>query len=155
MAPRCDLEVHLREPELHFTGTAYHDSNAGNEPLDDGFTGWHWARAHDSTHTRVVYDAQLRRGASHCIAARIDSQGQVYPFAPGLPASLGRSWWGIRRQVRSSESGALVSGSLEDTPFYARSQIETSWEGRRLSAIGEHLDLDRFRRGWEIGRAHV
>ncbi len=48
--------------------------------------------------------------------------------------------------------GAFVAGGLtcrtgallEETPFYARYRALLDVDGRTLTGIGEHLDLDRF-----------
>jgi carotenoid 1,2-hydratase len=59
-------------------------------------------------------------------------------------AHLPRTLWRIRRPTRSEDGHARVVKTLEDTPFYSRSVIETTLLGERATAVHESLDLDRF-----------
>ena len=38
--------------------------------------------------------------------------------------------------------------TLEDTPFYARSLLDTCLLGEPVHGVHESLDLERFRSGW-------
>jgi carotenoid 1,2-hydratase len=55
--------------------------------------------------------------------------------------------WRVGRSVRSDE-GLMAVKTLEDTPFYARSQLRRESGGHAELAMHESLDLDRFSRRW-------
>ena len=40
IAPCARVEVSLTHPALRWSGSGYLDSNAGDEPLEDAFSGW-------------------------------------------------------------------------------------------------------------------
>ena len=42
----------------------------------------------------------------------------------------------------------MVRQTLEDTPFYSRSVIETGLFGEQVTAVHESLSLDRFQAPW-------
>lgn len=127
IARDADVEVELREPRLTFRGRGYLDGNHGDEPLEDAFTGWSWARGGDG---RTSYDVRRRDGTRLILGAGEDQR-------------LGRTGWGLDRRVVWDEP-VRVTRTLEDTPFYARSLLASP----RGPIVHEELSLDRFRRGW-------
>lgn len=163
VAPRADIEVEMERPGFRFRGSGYHDTNFGREPLERGFTTWDWSRAELPGGTGVLYDARPRHGEAgeHGLFFRDD--GRVEPLPAPQRHVLPRTRWGIDRATRA-DAGAepsQVSRTLEDTPFYARSLVQTSLLGQRVTAVHESVSLDRFahplvqlmlpfriRRGW-------
>ncbi len=149
LAPCARIEVELEEPFLSWSGRGYTDINHGDEPLENGFVRWDWARAAlpDGT-SAVVYDARLRDGADRCLALRFDPAAGIAEMptaaAQDLPATR---WWRVARRLRA-DSPARVARTLEDTPFYARSLVEAELAGQRATAVHESLSLDRFRSRW-------
>jgi carotenoid 1,2-hydratase len=62
-----------------------------------------------------------------------------------LPSTL----WRVERRTRvDAQSSARVIATLEDTPFYARSVLETKLLGETATAMHESLCLDRFNSRW-------
>ena len=159
IAPCARVEVRLSEPSLTWSGSAYLDSNAGDEPLEDGFQGWTWSRASLPDGTAVLYDVMKRaaakptaaeHAAAHAaIALRFSADAVAHVLEPPPIVDLPRTGWRIPRQTRADAGhGARVVETLEDAPFYSRSLLDTRIFGMAAPAIHESLDLDRFRARW-------
>lgn len=147
VAPLADIEVELDRPSVRFRGSGYHDTNFGSEALEQGFSTWDWSRAELPEGTAVLYDARPRAGAAadHGLLFRAD--GRVEPFEAPARHVLARTGWGIDRATRADEGAEpAVLRTLENTPFYARSLVQTTLAGRRVTAMHESLSLDRFRK---------
>ncbi len=86
-------------------------------------------------------------GSAYSAARSFGADGATMPFAPPPHAPLPRTGWRLAPSTRC-DAGATprIARSLEDGPFYARSIIETTWDGRAATGVHEHLSLDRFRR---------
>ena len=146
-APRARVEVDLEAPALSWRGSAYLDGNAGDVPLERSFVDWTWSRAELRAGTAVLYDIYRRDGTTHSIAARFDPDGSIAPIAPPPAVPLPTTGWRIPRRTRTSGHAGIVR-TLEDTPFYARSLVESEILGERVRAMHESLSLDRFDTGW-------
>ncbi|HVK66754.1 MAG TPA: carotenoid 1,2-hydratase [Polyangium sp.] len=147
IAPIARAEVDIRRPEsTRWTGMAYVDSNFGNEPLEDGFSGWNWSRATTRRRTVVTYDSVRRDGTRDLIQHSFGADGRSEPLEPLALARAPRTLWGMERPVRvdPGTSPELVR-TLEDTPFYARSQLSGRYLGEHAHGVHEALSLDRFR----------
>ena len=119
----------------------------GSEPLEAGFRRWNWSRARLGDRTVVLYDSERRDGSRGAITRSFAADGELAGFALPQPVDLGRTRWGIDRATRCDAGGrARVVRSLEDTPFYARSEIVAEIGGASVAAVHESLDLDRFAR---------
>lgn len=149
LAPIARVEVQFDHPAVRWAGPAYLDSNAGDAPIEDAFVDWDWLRAPIGDDAAVIYDVRRRSGGEHGLALRFDSQGRVHPIEAPPIARLPRTRWGVSRACRSEHDGrATVVRTLEDTPFYARSLVETQLLGAPTIAMHESLSLDRFRARW-------
>ena len=145
VAPSARIEVDLEEPSLRFTGTGYHDANAGSRALERDFRSWTWSRASLERGTAVLYDVVRREGRPLRLS-------RFFPAAGGEPvdvsapqeAVLSTTPWRTRRSIRTDGEPPRVIRTLEDSPFYARSLVETGLGGERVTAMHEALDLDRF-----------
>jgi carotenoid 1,2-hydratase len=146
IAPCSRIEVELEKPGLSWKGQAYLDSNEGDEPIDRPFVEWDWSRSGlaDGS-TAVIYDLRQKNGIDRLIAQRFSPTGEATPFeAPprqGLPGSA----WRIPRTMRSEAGGApaRVVQTLEDTPFYVRSVVDSTLLGERVESFHETLSLPR------------
>jgi carotenoid 1,2-hydratase len=146
-APSARVEVNLEHPALSWTGHAYFDRNWGEEPIEDGFVSWDWSRARMGEESAILYNMNRRHAAPLSLALRFARDGTLDHFeAPPnhrLPATP------IWRVARSSQSDSghppRVAKTLEDTPFYSRSVIDTHLLGRPTTAVHESLSLERFR----------
>lgn len=149
LAPCARVEVALDRPRLRWSGGGYLDANAGDEPLEAAFSRWTWSRAALREGAAVLYDVALRDRAEAAapIALRFDGRGSVQAFAPPPMAALPPTLWRMRREARS-ENAVGVERTLEDAPFYARSQLTAELLGERVTAMHESLSLDRFRSPW-------
>lgn len=151
IAPFSRVHLDFQKPGLSWSGPGYFDWNTGETPLEDTFSGWDWARASSDKGTTIFYDGLRRRDGAFSLATAISKDGTVSdiesppPRAP-LPTT---SIWRIPRETRS-DAGVLprVIETCEDTPFYARSMIETQIGGKAMRAMHESLSLDRFDTRW-------
>ena len=150
IAPCARVEVEMQRPSLRWSGPAYFDANAGDEPPEAAFHGWDWSRACHRGGTTVLYHVLPRQGQVANLALHFTVKGEVTPIA-ALPRSPlpHTPIWRIPRGTRSDLTHpARVIKTLEDTPFYARSLVRARLEGEDLLAVHESLSLDRFRQSW-------
>ena len=149
VAPAARVEVEMDRPKLRWSGTGYLDSNEGDRPLERDFRAWDWCRAPMQDGAVILYDAERLVGGRQALALKIDSGGRVERFDPPPSAALPRTTWGMRPRTRcDARSRPLVRQRLEDSPFYARSVIETRLLGQNVHAVHESLSLDRFKAPW-------
>jgi len=149
IAPASRVEVELTHPALRWSGPGYLDTNDGDAPLESDFVQWDWCRAPTPAGATILYNAQRRTGGEQSLALRIDRAGAVEQMPPPPPAALPRTRWRVARPTRA-DAGAppVMRQTLEDTPFYSRSVIETVLFGERVTAVHESLSLDRFQAPW-------
>lgn len=150
LAPLADVEVDFDEPDWHWRGQGYLDSNRGSEPLEQAFSQWHWARAHlDERRCMVVYDTLERDGQTRALALELREGHSVQHLPLMARADLPRGTWGVAQQVRQ-DAGSTPQRlrRLEDGPFYTRSLLGLRWHGLPVCAVQESLDLRRFARPW-------
>ncbi len=136
----------MHEPSLSWQGHAYLDSNEGDEPIERRFVEWDWSRASlaDGS-TAVIYDVRQRAGADRVLALRFVRDGTVQPFEAPPRQPLPRTAWRIGRTMRTDPAvPASVVETLEDTPFYVRSVIESGLRGERVTSMHETLNVPRF-----------
>ena len=145
IAPVARIEVELDEPALRWSGEGYIDSNRGAEMLEAGFRHWSWSRAAHESGAVVLYDVDSRHGAIEPLAMRFDRMGEAEPIELGKSTRLMPTRWLVPRSTRTDAgTSARVVKTLEDAPFYARSMIEATVGGERVTAIHESLSLTRF-----------
>lgn len=147
VAPLARVEVELRQPALRFQGSAYHDANWGVEPIEAGFQRWCWSRAELQRDAAVLFDVCPRATvAERPLGWRFRGDGVVEPLdAPLVQRLRPTPIFRLPRTTRSDAGGAArLLRTVEDTPFYARSWLETTLAGERVAAVHESLDLDRF-----------
>lgn len=144
LAPRARIEVEMEQPGLSWKGSAYLDSNFGDESLEEGFRVWHWSRAHTPHGAVVCYEGVRRDGSHFASALRFDRSAR--PQAEELPmvAPLPNTLWQMERKARGEHGFARVLRTWEDAPFYARSTLSTRLLGEPVIAVQESLDMDRF-----------
>ncbi len=146
VATRARVEVHLDDPELSWFGAGYFDSNAGDRPLEEGFTHWNWSRAHLKRDTAVLYEGSRRDGSDFALALRFDRTGRAALVEPPPLTTLPRTGWRVARSTRADPgSDVVIRKAWEDAPFYSRTAISTQLFGERVDAIHESLSLDRLR----------
>ena len=145
LAPRAHVEVSLEHPALRWSGPGYLDSNRGDVPLEQSFSHWSWSRAAIGDGSLVLYDVAQHATPGAMLALQIDRQGGVTSFDPPPRHKLPHTRWRVARDTRAMEGDARVVRTLEDTPFYARSVIESRLLGHNLTAMHETLSLRRFR----------
>ncbi|MFK7964584.1 MAG: carotenoid 1,2-hydratase [Burkholderiaceae bacterium] len=149
VAPRARMQVNFEQPDLQWSGNAYLDRNQGNEPLEAGFQNWTWMRASHADHTTVIYEVNRRGASPLALARRFDLDGSSEPIAMPSSVDLPGTGWRIKRSTRAEPpKSAFVVRTLEDTPFYSRSELSVQLEGQQMPAIHESLDLDRFASRW-------
>ncbi|EGV33093.1 hydroxyneurosporene synthase [Thiorhodococcus drewsii AZ1] len=152
VGPVSRVEVELKHPNLRWSGPGYLDSNRGSEPLEDAFQGWDWSRAELKQGAAILYDVRTRegRGPGAELALRCDHRGQLDRFdpPPRVPLQTTRVWRIGRGTQSEPGHETRVVDTLEDTPFYARSVIESQLLGEHATSVHESLCLDRFSSTW-------
>jgi len=150
VAPSARIEVELQHPGLRWSGHAYFDRNWGDEQIEDGFISWDWSRAEVPSQrgdeSAILYNIQRRQGGPKSLALRFSELG-VDELEPPPDHRLPKTpiWKVPRASQADAEHPPRVTKTLEDTPFYSRSVIETHLLGQPLTAMHESLSLDRFR----------
>jgi len=145
--PRARVEAEFDAPDLRWSGEGYVDMNAGAEPLEDGFTSWNWSRAATKHGAAILYDSLWTDGGRHPLALDIGGDGTARRFEAPAPAALPTTGWRVARGTRSTGTARVIE-TLEDTPFYSRSLIETDLLGAPRLSVHESLDLRRFSSSW-------
>ncbi len=147
IAPCSRVQVDLRQPDLRWLGEGYFDSNHGEVPLERDFAGWEWSRAGTRKGTVVFYDTAPGIGDSTHLALRFDRRGDVENVESLPRAQLPRTGWRIARTAHGDPLQPIkVTRTLEDTPFYARSQLSAKLFGETVDVMHESLSLNRFRK---------
>lgn len=144
VAPHAHVEAELSAPGLRFRGTGYHDSNFGDEPLEAAFVDWNWSRAALPDRTAVLYDACRSDGSTLQLGRVFHADGRAEPLIAPRVVELGRTRWWIPRTTRTDGARADVVRTLEDTPFYARTELSTQIARTPVKAVHESLSLSRF-----------
>ncbi len=149
IAPQARVQVDMKRPDLRWEGNGYLDSNGGDAPLETAFTSWNWCRGHSTTdRCEIHYDAQLCSGGEKHLSLRLDDQGGLYRTeTPGLRDLPKGPIWRVARPARMDTAMSCRVRTLEDTPFYTRSLIETDVS----QFMHESLDLTRFCKPWVQG----
>lgn len=158
MVPRAHVRVRFSRPAFTFDGVGYHDVNAGDGRLEDAFANWSWARFHDAARTTILYVTTTQKGATRALLVDApDDQPAAERSVQLLPeGERARAPWGlvVPRWLAVDDGGRTLRvrarQMLESAPFYARyaATLEAPAGGdvRRVTGVGEYLDLDRFRR---------
>ncbi len=147
IAPCSRVEVEFDQPGLRWAGHGYLDSNEGDEPIDKPFVDWDWSRATlaDGS-TAVVYDVRQKQGGDRVITQLFHPDGRSEAFDAPPRQTLPKTAWRVARSLRSDAGAAAprVLRSLEDTPFYSRSLLQSSLFGQTVHSVHESLDLPRL-----------
>jgi carotenoid 1,2-hydratase len=147
IAPCSRVQVDLQQPRLRWLGEGYFDINHGDAALERDFSGWEWSRANTRKGAVISYDTRARDGASTRLALGFDRSGTVEMIEPLPRANLPSTRWRIPRSAPGDAEQAIkVKRTLEDAPFYARSQLSARLFGETVDVMHESLSLDRFRR---------
>ncbi len=146
IAPCSRVQVDFSLPKLRWLGDGYFDINHGDAPLERDFTGWQWSRAGTRRGTVVSYDTVARSGSNTNLSLRFGPTGAVERLEPLPRSDLPSSAWRIGRVARGDAAQPIaVKRTLEDAPFYARSQLSVQLFGETVDVMHESLSLDRFR----------
>ena len=124
IAPTARVKVSLDAPNIHWEGSGYVDTNGGTVALEDTFTDWHWSRADmGPEHCRIVYEAHAKDGES-CLMTLFGGPktGLASEHSPPRRDLSDGPIWRVSRPARSYQ-GFNVEKTLEDTPFYTRSNL--------------------------------
>lgn len=144
-APRARVSVELQRPALRWSGDGYLDGNVGDEALADAFEGWHWSRLAGPAHTGIIYDLVPRRGDPWSMSLQASERHGLETVSSGARTDLPATLWGVRRRA---PAGATLLRTLEDTPFYARSEIAGRVAGEPARGVHETLNAARLRTVW-------
>lgn len=146
IAPCSRVQVDFRQPAMRWLGEGYFDMNDGDAPLERDFRSWEWSRADTHKGTIVSYDTIARDQDGAALAMRFDRTGAVEHLEPLAPTKLHSTGWRVARTARSdAQQPVIVARTLEDAPFYARSQLSGTLFGETADIMHESLSLDRFR----------
>jgi carotenoid 1,2-hydratase len=146
IAPSSRVQVDFRRPAMRWLGEGYFDINYGEAPLERDFRCWDWSRAATRKGTVISYDTTARNRDGLSLALRFDRSGSVNHLEPLPRETLRPTGWRIERTARSdAQQPVTVKRTLEDAPFYARSQLLAKILGESVDIMHESLSLDRFR----------
>jgi len=146
IAPSSRIQVDFRQPATRWLGEGYFDINYGEAPLEQDFKGWEWSRAATRNGAAIWYDTMDRNRDGISLALRFDRTGTVDHLEPLPRAKLPSTGWRIARTARGdTQPPVRVKRTLEDAPFYARSQLSARLFGETVDIMHESLSLDRFR----------
>jgi carotenoid 1,2-hydratase len=85
-------------------------------------------------------------GAQTLLAERFKPDGSWESFTPEpTRQALAKTLWRIDRGIRVEGGKAQVLDTLEDTPFYARSLLQTQLLGEQVTAVHETLEPQRLK----------
>ena len=143
IGPLSDVSVTFERPELSWQGTGYFDTNDGDEPLEDAFRSWTWARFDTGSGARIFYDVIDRAGEERRLSLEATTAGvsdaRSLAFQP-LPKTI----WGVSRAAPCDEgSMPTLLRTMENAPFYARSVIRSRIDGVDITGVHESLSLTR------------
>ncbi|WP_245470887.1 hydratase [Bradyrhizobium guangzhouense] len=146
IAPCSRVQVDFQNPAIRWLGDGYFDMNYGAVPLELEFRNWEWSRAALRRETIISYDTVGRNQDGSSLALRFDRKGKVEQLEPLPRATLRPTGWRVPRTARGdAQQIATVARTLEDAPFYARSQLSATLLGETVDMMHESLSLDRFR----------
>jgi carotenoid 1,2-hydratase len=147
IAPCCRVAVDLDRPNWHWRGDGYFDINHGDAPLEADFAGWQWSRAATRTGTVLSYDTSAIDGTERSLGLRFDAAGNLTQSSSLPPTALPSTAWRIGRTARvDADQAPRILRTLEDAPFYARSQLAARVFGEDVAMMHESLSLARFRK---------
>lgn len=141
------VSARFTDPDLSWSGNGYLDTNDGDEPLEDGFRFWDWSRAElPNGESAVLYNCDLWNGGQQSIAIRLDKSGNIeqaeQPSAVPLPPT---PIWRIKRRTGADHgTQPKLIKTLEDTPFYSRSIIESTIWGETCRSMHESFSGARY-----------
>lgn len=145
IAPEARVEVEFERPGNFWRGDGYLDCNFGQQPLEDAFERWNWARGKTTKGTVVVYNVETRDGNRISFARLYDEPVHANDLPLHCEANLPPTLWRISRRTNCDlGTKPRLIKTLEDTPFYARSLIETTIAGTPITMVHESLSLSRF-----------
>jgi carotenoid 1,2-hydratase len=149
IAPASRVEVALDRPGLTWSGPGYLDTNDGDRPLEADFRQWDWCRAPHQGGATILYNAERLEGGEQSLALKVHPDGHVEHFEAPRRATMAPTLWRVPRHTRA-DPGATprILQTLTDSPFYARSVMETRLLGTNVTAVHESLDMQRFTAPW-------
>ena len=149
LAPMARARVSFHKPDINWDGHAYFDYNQGERPLEKDFIYWDWSRTSSPEGwAGIHYDVTRRDGSRSTLHLKIDQHGQVADLNAGEYHALPGTLWRMQRGTFSDGGPARVVKTLEDTPFYTRSLLETYMNNQKHITMHESLSLDRFNQRW-------
>jgi carotenoid 1,2-hydratase len=145
LAPTARVQVEFEHPNNTWAGDGYLDCNFGQQPLEDAFKRWNWSRGKTKNDTIIFYDVETRCGAQISLAKIYDQAGHPRDLPSQDNATLPNTLWRISRRTNCDKNAKpQIVKTLEDTPFYARSLMQTTIESHRITMMHESLSLERF-----------
>ena len=132
-------------PGLAWTGTGYVDMNWGRRPLEETFSHWDWMRVDlGDGNSVIVYETEEGTGGGQRLALLARPDGTIQAIDPPARHRLPGTFWRVARNGWSDGEPPRVTRTLEDTPFYVRTELSTEMAGAARTAIQESLSLSRF-----------
>ena len=153
LAPIAQVKVDMKSPAERWEGRGYLDSNEGNEPLPQGFSGWDWSRETlPGGDCRVRYETRAHAAQPRRLSLRFRPDGSLIADDDSCSTAVlpSTNVWRIPRQTLTDTASPWpsVERTLEDTPFYARSLVRIGDGEAQRHAVHESLCLRRFEQRW-------
>lgn len=144
VAPVSRIELSLNQPGVRWSGSGYLDTNYGSRALEDDFIGWDWCRHGHTAGANITYTATLKNGTTRRLGIAFDATGAFSHTDVPPSTALPMAAWRVPRAA-NLDGHPRVKRTLEDTPFYVRSLLETD-DARAV--MHESLSLNRFVLPW-------
>ncbi|MFK7830908.1 MAG: carotenoid 1,2-hydratase [Congregibacter sp.] len=151
LSPIARVEVNFPSLNVQWSGHGYMDCNEGNEPLADGFTGWDWARNRlPDGDCAVRYETRTPMQQPRRLALRFAPDGSIKNEETSNAVELPQAAvWRMPQRMPGTPKPVQLVRTLEDTPFYTRSLIESAEdEDSHASGFHESLSMERFQQRW-------
>jgi len=145
IAPAGEIDVEFTKPAVRWHGDAYFDTNAGARALELDFERWNWSRTGGAGRTSITYAVTTTAGDERALALEFAGDGacREVDVPPVVPLEM--TGWRVARETRAHSIPSVVR-TLEDTPFYARSVLQSP--DHDAPTMHESLSLARFRSAW-------
>jgi carotenoid 1,2-hydratase len=147
IAPAARISVRMSSPALSWEGKGYFDTNSGERALEDDFDHWNWSRCGKKNGTSITYAVTEKGGAERSLALQFTPTGSLERIPVPPEHTLPGTGWKVGRPCRAANAPS-VARTLEDTPFYSRSLLQSGDVPDGPLTMHESLDLRRFRSGW-------
>lgn len=149
VVPSARVELKFSTPDIAWSGEGYVDMNHGSEALEEGFRHWNWSRSCLTDRAVVFYEGALKDGEPFGLSLSFAPDGTASSIPAPMEQPLARTIWLLPRWTRTDRgTKSKIARTLEDTPFYSRTILDSRLFGETVKTMHESVDLNRFSARW-------